>query len=106
MLRMHLASFTETLHCMESSMIESVGDGVRWDDLVSRWTIAALMLTNFFTIYVLVSHAPAGVTPTSPSLHYYPSITLLPFQFIVPSLRIATNLLLLICQRVSQPYCH
>src|SRR5580692_9063218 len=65
--------------------------------VVSRWTIAALTLTNFLTIYVLVSHAPAGVAPTSPLLHYYPFITLLPFQFVVPSLRIATNLLLLIC---------
>src|SRR5580692_10573265 len=65
--------------------------------VVSRWTIAILMLTNFLSIYVLVSHAPAGVAPTSPPLHYYPSITLLPIQFVVPSLRIATNLLLLIC---------
>ena len=37
MLQMRLASFTETLHHMESSMIESVGDGVRLDDLEDTW---------------------------------------------------------------------
>src|SRR5580692_1096161 len=66
--------------------------------VVSWWTIGTLTLTNTLTIYILISHSLAGVAPTSLSLHYNPSITLLPFQFVVPSFRIITSLLLLICQ--------
>src|SRR5580692_4506413 len=73
--------------------------------VVSWWTIGMLMLTNMFTIYILISHNLAGVAPTSLSLHYNPSITLLPLQFIVPSFWIITSLLLLICQQVLWPYC-
>src|SRR5580692_7883899 len=73
--------------------------------VVLWWTIGMLMLTNTLTIYVLISHNPAGVDPTSLSLHYNPSITLLPLQFVVPSFRIITSLLLLICRQVSWPYC-
>src|SRR5580692_11427537 len=73
--------------------------------VVSWWTIGTLMLTNTVTIYILISHTLAGVTPTSLSLHYNPSITLLLLQFVVPSFRIITSLLLLICQQVSWPYC-
>src|SRR5580692_9035980 len=71
--------------------------------VVSWWTIGTLMLTNTITIYVLISHSLAGVTPTSFSLHYNPSITLLPLQFIVPSFWIITSLLLLICRQVFGP---
>jgi len=73
---------------------------------MSRWTIGTILLTNFLSIYVLISHTPAGVASTSLSLHYNPSITLLPLPFVIPSLQIVTNLLLLICRRVSWPYCH
>src|SRR5580692_4980194 len=73
--------------------------------VVSRWTIGTLVLTNFLSLYVLVSHTPAGVAPTSLSLHYQPSITLLPLPFVIPSLRIVTSLVLLICRRVLWPYC-
>src|SRR5580692_6637725 len=74
--------------------------------VMSWWTIGTLTLTNTLTIYILISHTLAGVAPTSPSLHYNPSITLLLLQIVIPLFRIIISLLLLICQQVSWPYCH
>ena len=40
---------------------------------VTWWTIGTLLLTNFLTIYIYFSHAPAGVITTSLTVLYLPS---------------------------------
>ena len=41
--------------------------------MVTWWTIGTLLLTNFLTIYIHFSHAPAGVVTTSLTVLYLPS---------------------------------
>ena len=61
------------------------------------WTIGTLLLTNLFTIYIHVSHTPAGVVITSPTLLYLPSNPLRPHPIACASFQIIARIFTLQC---------
>ncbi|KAH9993284.1 hypothetical protein BJV74DRAFT_884394 [Russula compacta] len=73
-------------------------------DALSWWTIGMLLLTNILSICICISHGPAGVIITSPTLLYTPSITLLPPHSAVVLSQLLTKTLTLICQQSPWPY--
>ena len=59
--------------------------------MVTWWTIGTLLLTDLLTIYIHLSHTPAGVIITSPTLFYLPSNLLQPHSVACTSLQIITR---------------
>ena len=78
---------------------------IAWHPL-TWWTIGTFLLTNFLTIYIHLSHTPAGVIITSPTLLYLPSNPHQPHSIACVSFQILARIFTLNCWWFSWPYSH